>query len=146
MPDNDDQGFVHVEKALPGNLAMFKRALVTPGLKIVFGSDAVAGAHGRNIEELIHRVEVGGQTTSDALASITSRAAAALGMSGALGSIALGLDADLIAVDGDPRADITALRRVVFVMRKGTIYKAVHRDLTLPAELVPPRREIDPAV
>ena len=46
---------------------MFKRALKTPKLKIVYGTDAVAGAHGRNVEEAIVRVKDGGQTPMDAI-------------------------------------------------------------------------------
>jgi imidazolonepropionase-like amidohydrolase len=58
-----------------------------------------------------------------ALVSATSLAAESLGLAGSLGSIAPGMEADLIALDGDPRRDITALRRVVFVMRAGRVYR-----------------------
>jgi imidazolonepropionase-like amidohydrolase len=111
-------------KLIPANLEMFKRALAIPGLKIVFGTDAVAGAHGHNVEELIYRVEKGGQTPRAAIVSGTSLAAESMSMGDKVGSIAPGMDADIIAVDGDPSKDITALRKVVFVMRSGKIYKA----------------------
>jgi imidazolonepropionase-like amidohydrolase len=97
---------------------MFKRALKTPKLKIVYGTDAVAGAHGRNIEEAIVRVTQGGQKPMDAIVSLTSRSAESMRKSD-IGAIAPGLQADLVAVEGDPLADITALRRVVFVMKGG---------------------------
>ena len=88
---------------------MFKHALKTPGLKVIFGTDAVAGAHGRNVEELICRVQKGGQSAIDAITSATSLGAEALRMGDQIGSIAPGYQADLIAVQGDPTKDITAL-------------------------------------
>jgi imidazolonepropionase-like amidohydrolase len=108
-----------MEKAIPLATAAFKRALATPKLDIVFGTDAVAGADGHNVEELVCRVKAGGQSGSDAVVSATSRAAKAIGLGGEIGTVKPGLEADLIAVDGDPTTDITALRRVVFVMRGG---------------------------
>jgi len=100
-------------------LSLFQRALATKDLKIVFGTDALAGAHGRNFEELIYRVESGSQSPRDALISATSLAAESLGLGDRIGTIAPGYAADLIAVEGDPLHDITALRRVRFVMREG---------------------------
>jgi imidazolonepropionase-like amidohydrolase len=117
-----DEGFAAMEKAIPLNFTMFKRALRTPNLKIVYGTDAVAGAHGRNIEEAIVRVKDGGQKPMDAIVSLTSLSAEALGMKDTIGAIVPGLQADLVAVDGDPTTDITALRKVVFVMKGGKIY------------------------
>jgi len=111
-------------RLIPASLEMFKRALATKGLKIVFGTDAVAGAHGHNVEELIYRVEKGGQTTQAAIVSGTSLSAESMGMGDKIGSLVPGMEADIIAVDGDPLADITALRRVVFVMKAGKVYKA----------------------
>jgi imidazolonepropionase-like amidohydrolase len=111
-------------RLIPASLEMFKRALATKGLKIVFGTDAVAGAHGHNVEELIYRVEKGGQSPQAAIVSGTSLSAESMSMGDKIGSLAPGMEADIIAVDGDPLADVTALRRVVFVMRAGKIYKA----------------------
>ena len=111
-------------RLIPASLEMFKRALATKGLKIVFGTDAVAGAHGHNVEELIYRVQQGGQTTQAAIVSGTSLSAESISMADKIGSLAPGMEADMIAVDGDPLADITALRRVVFVMKSGKVYKA----------------------
>jgi imidazolonepropionase-like amidohydrolase len=119
----NEEGFAAMERALPLALAAFKRALLTPGLKTVFGTDAVAGAHGRNVEELVCRVKEGGQASAAAVVSATSLAAESLGMGSQLGAIAPGMQADLIAVLGDPSKDITALRNVRFVMRGGRVYK-----------------------
>ncbi|HYL05170.1 MAG TPA: amidohydrolase family protein [Thermoanaerobaculia bacterium] len=114
-------GFEQMRKAVPRALAVFRQALATPGLKVVFGTDAVAGAHGRNFEELVYRVEQGGQDPMAAIVSATSLAAASLGLGGSTGAIAPGYEADLIAVDGDPLRDIRALRRVVWVMKSGRV-------------------------
>lgn len=118
-----EEGFAQMEKAVPRALDVFRRALRRSDLKIVFGTDAVAGSHGRNIEELIYRVEEGGQSPMDAIVSATSRAAESLGMADSIGAVAPGMKADLIAVQGDPLEDITALRRVVFVMKDGRVHK-----------------------
>jgi imidazolonepropionase-like amidohydrolase len=101
----------------------FQRALATKGLNVVFGTDAVAGADGRNAEELVCRVRDGGQPPSDAIVSATSLGARAMGLEKEIGALASGLAADIIAVDGDPLRDITALTRVVFVMKAGTVYR-----------------------
>jgi imidazolonepropionase-like amidohydrolase len=61
----------------------------------------------------------------DAIVGATSLAADSLGLKDMVGSIAPGMEADLIAVDGDPIKDVTALRRVVFVMKGGKVYKNV---------------------
>lgn len=119
----NDEGFAAMEKAIPINVAMFKNALKTPGLKIVYGTDAVAGAHGRNIEEGIARVQLGGQKPMDMIVGMTSLSAESLGLQKEIGSIAKGFDADLVSVDGDPLTDVTSLRKVVFVMRGGKALK-----------------------
>jgi imidazolonepropionase-like amidohydrolase len=121
-----DDEFAAMAGTVPTILATFKRALAVKDLKIVFGTDAVAGAHGHNIEELIYRVQKGGQGPGAALISATSLAAQSLNMADRIGSIASGMDADLIAVDGNPLQDVTALRRVVFVMKGGKVYENVH--------------------
>ena len=115
----NEEGFAHMEKAIPVVLEMFKRALKVKGLKIVFGTDAVAGAHGRNVEEAIVRVQNGGQAPVDAISSMTSIAAASLRMGDRIGTIEPGREADLVAVTGNPLTDITALRHVAFVMKGG---------------------------
>ena len=119
----NEVGFKTMTDVLPLALRAFQRGIATRGLKVIFGSDAVAGSHGRNVAELISRVQEGGQTGKDAIVSATSLAAEAIGMSKEVGAIAPGLAADLIATDGDPTRDITALKRVVFVMKAGKVYR-----------------------
>src|SRR5207244_7268001 len=103
--------------------ADIRMALATPGLKVVYGTDAVAGADGHNAEDLICRVERAGEAPMHAIVSATSLNAAALGLSDRIGAIAAGLEADIIAVDGDPSRDITALRHVSFVMTAGRVIR-----------------------
>ena len=98
-------------------------AVATPGAKVVFSTDATAGAHGRNAEEFIGRVQHCGQSPMAALVSANALAAEAMGMSDRIGSLVAGHEADIIALDGDPLTDLTAVRRVVFVMRGGVVYK-----------------------
>jgi imidazolonepropionase-like amidohydrolase len=117
-----EEGFAKMAEVLPLNQEMFKRALATKGLKIVFGTDAVAGAHGHNAEEFIYRVQAG-EDPMDAMVAANSRAAESLGLQNEIGAIAPGMAADIIALDGDPLKDITAVRRVVFVMKGGKVYK-----------------------
>ena len=126
-PGYTAEGFSAMERILPINHELVRRALKIPGLKIVFGTDAVAGAHGRNAEEFIDRVRDGGVDPMTAMISANSLGAEAMGLSDQIGSIAPGLQADIIALDGDPLKDITAVRRVVFVMKGGVVYKSVPR-------------------
>jgi imidazolonepropionase-like amidohydrolase len=126
-PGYTEEGFAAMEKVLSLNHDLVQHAVKTPGLKIVFGTDAVAGAHGRNAEEFIDRVRDGGVDPMAAMVSANSLGAEALGMADQIGSIAPGLQADIIALDGDPLKDITAVRRVVFVMKGGTVYKNAAR-------------------
>lgn len=128
-----EEGFAKMQEVLPMNADLFRRALKIKGLDIVFGTDAVAGAHGRNAEEFIYRVNEGGQDALDALVSAQSLAAESLGLGNQVGKIAPGMQADIIALDGDPREDITAVRRVVFVMKDGTIYRNEHVPAALPS-------------
>ncbi len=118
----NEEGFAFMKKAVPTNFSMFKKALAS-GVKMPMGTDAVAGAHGQNAREIVARVKEGGQKPMDAIIGATSLAAESLRLQNTIGSVAPGLEADLVAVDGDPLQDITALRRVVFVMRAGKIYK-----------------------
>src|SRR5262249_4511448 len=122
------EGFASMKNILPMMHELMRRAAKTTGLKVVFGTDAVAGAHGRNAEEFIDRVRDGGVDPMTAMISANSLGAEALGMADQIGSIAPGLQADIIALDGDPLNDITAVRRVVFVMKGGVVYKNVARE------------------
>ena len=111
-----------LKAALPTAAATFRKALATPGLKLVFGTDAVAPAHGRNADELLCRVR-NGQSPMAAIVSATSAGADAIGLGTTLGAIAPQYEADLIAVNGDPSRDISALQHVVFVMKSGRRYR-----------------------
>jgi hypothetical protein len=117
-----EDGFRKTEEGIPLKLDMFKRAIRHKDLKIIMGTDATAGAHGQNAREIVYRVQVGGQPAMDAIVAATSLNAAALGLADRIGAVAEGMDADLIAVEGDPVQDITALQRVQFVMRAGRVY------------------------
>jgi imidazolonepropionase-like amidohydrolase len=117
--------FAPMAEMLPVNHGFLRRAAKTPGLKIVFGVDAVAGAHGRNAEEFILRVRECGVEPMAALVSANSLGAEALGLGDQIGALAPGMQADIIALDGNPLDDITAVRRVVFVMKGGVVYKNV---------------------
>jgi imidazolonepropionase-like amidohydrolase len=127
-PGYTEEGFAAMQRVLSLNHELVRRASKTKGLKIVFGTDALAGSHGRNAEEFIDRVRDGGVDPMAAMISANSLGAEALGMSDEIGSIRPGLQADIIALDGDPLKDITAVRRVIFVMKGGVVYKNVSRS------------------
>jgi imidazolonepropionase-like amidohydrolase len=118
----NEEGFAFMEKAIPTNYPMFKRALAAK-VKMPMGTDAVAGAHGQNAREIVVRVKDGGQNPMDAIIGATSLAAESMGLGKTTGSLVPGLEADVIAVAGDPLQDITAVRRVTFVMKSGKLYK-----------------------
>jgi imidazolonepropionase-like amidohydrolase len=111
--------------AMRSKRGSFKDALEA-GVVIVNGSDAGVFAHGDNARELELLVEYG-LTPARALASATSIAASALHLDKKIGTVKAGLLADLVAVDGDPTADIRALRKVKLVMKDGTVYREPER-------------------
>jgi imidazolonepropionase-like amidohydrolase len=117
----NEAGFTFMEKGIPIGIDTFKRAL-TRNIPIVFGTDAVAGANGRNYEEFVYRVRDGGQKPMAALVAANSTAAQSIKLGDKIGTIAPGFEADIIATDGNPLQDITAVRRVVFVMKGGVVY------------------------
>jgi len=117
-----EEGFAYMEKGIPMMADVLKKAMAHH-VKIVLGTDAVAGSHGRNAEEFIYRVKDGGQGGMDAIVSGTSMAAESLGLQDKIGAIAEGMEADIVAVAGNPLEDITAVRKVVFVMKTGNVYK-----------------------
>ena len=124
-PGYTEEGFAAMEKILPLDHEIVQHAARTPGLKVVFGTDALAGSHGRNAEEFIDRVHDCGVDPMTAMVSANSLGAEALGMADQIGSIAPGMQADIIALDGDPLQDITAVRQVVFVMKGGVLFKNI---------------------
>jgi len=95
------------------------RAARAAGVPVVFGTDAAVYEHGRNAEEFVQLVETVGMTPAEAIASATTAAAKLLDMEGQIGRIAPGYSADLIAVTGDPLADIRILQKVDYVMVRG---------------------------
>ena len=100
------EGFAAMEKVLPMDHEIVKHAAKTPGLKMVFGTDAVAGGHGRNAKEFIDRVRDCGVDPMAAMVSANSLGAEALGLGDQIGFIAPGFQADIIALDGDPLKEL----------------------------------------
>jgi len=114
--------FKPLQDALEPTAEVFEHARVHH-VKVVFGTDAVAGAHGRNAEEFIYRVKDAHEKPMDAILSATSVAAESLGLADRIGTIAPGYEADLVAVEGNPLEEITAVRHVVFVLKGGRVYR-----------------------
>lgn len=120
------EAFKLQEESIALKLTMFRQAIKHKNLKISFGTDAVAGCHGRLAEEIVYRVRVAGQPAMDALVQATSIPAEAIGLNDIIGTVTPGLEADLIVVNGDPLKDISAVNRVLFVMKGGKVYKNLH--------------------
>jgi imidazolonepropionase-like amidohydrolase len=102
--------------------ASFKAAL-DAGVTMCFGGDVGVFAHGDNVRELEIMVDYG-MKPADAVRAATSVNARLFHLDNRLGSVKAGLLADLIAVEGDPTADIKALRRVTLVMKGGKLFQA----------------------
>jgi imidazolonepropionase-like amidohydrolase len=119
----NEEGFAYMEKGVAITLATFKKALMHKDLKIIYGTDATAGAHGHNYREFIVRVRDGGQDPMAALISVTSLSAESLNLGNEIGSIAPNMQADIVAFDGNPLQDVTASARAVFVMKGGKVYE-----------------------
>jgi len=121
----NEEGFAYMEKGVKINAEMIKKAVATPKLMLVNGTDAVAGAHGHNADEIVERVRQGNQKPMDAIISATSLSAKSMRLDKTIGTLAPGFEADLVGLDGDPLTDITAVTRVAFVMKGGKVYKHV---------------------
>jgi imidazolonepropionase-like amidohydrolase len=117
-----DAALATLEKGIAPTEDVLRRARAHH-VKIVFGTDAVAGSHGRNAEEFVYRVKDAHEKPMDAVVSATSLSAESLGLGREIGAMAPGYQADLVATDGNPLDDITAVRRVVFVMKAGKVYR-----------------------
>ena len=118
-----EEGFALMEEARVTGYETFRRTLAHGGVRVVYGTDAVAGAHGRNAEEFVYRVRDGGQAPMDAIISATSLAAESLALADQIGRVRPGYQADLVAIAGNPLDDITTMRNVLFVMKGGVVYK-----------------------
>ncbi len=99
----------------------FRKALAM-GVKIAFGTDSAVSPHGLNARELKLLVDHG-MTPAAALRTATASAADLLGLSKTIGTLEPGKQADIVAVPGNPLADITVTERVSFVMKGGRIFK-----------------------
>ena len=121
--NDTSEGFARMEDARTIGIDTFIRTLANESVKVVFGTDAVAGAHGMNAEELVARVEDGRQDEMAAILTATSLAAESLGLGHEVGTIAAGFKADLVAVEGNPLDNITNVRNVRFVMKGGEVYR-----------------------
>ena len=97
------------------------RKAVAAGVRIAMGSDSSVLPHGENAKEIVWMAR-NGMTPLQALRAATQGGAELLGWSDRVGSIDAGKLADLVAVDGDPLSDITAVQRVRFVMKGGVVY------------------------
>ena len=118
------RGF-RAEKALAAAKAMRNtvKIAVANRVPIAFGTDAGVIPHGTNAHEFTLLVEWGGMRPMDAIVAGTSNAAKLLGLDKTIGTIASGKLADIVAVQGDPLADIKRTESVVFVMKNGAVYK-----------------------
>src|SRR6266852_9053 len=95
---------------------------VAAGVKIAFGSGAGPFPHGSQTKEFAYMVKFG-MTPVQAMRAATSEAAQLMGWQDRVGSLEAGKFADMVAVTGDPTADITELERVKFVMKGGQVFK-----------------------
>ena len=113
-----------VEKKVRETLTVRGKALaaaVKAGVRVAWGTDAGVFAHGRNGEEGLQMAKYGGMTPKAVLIAGTTGSAELLGIAGETGTLTPGKAADIIAVDGDPLADVAALTRVRFVMAAGRV-------------------------
>jgi imidazolonepropionase-like amidohydrolase len=107
------------------------RKAVRAGVKTAFGTDASVYPHGLNARQFAWQVKYG-QTPIEAIRSATVSAADLIGRDPDIGSIAPGKRADLIAVAGDPLADVSVLEKVLFVMKDGVVYKGPGAEASSP--------------
>jgi len=101
------------------------RKAVKAGVKMAFGTDAGVCPYGTSGKQFAFMVKYG-MTPMQAIQAATSNAADLLGKSKILGAVKPGRYADLVAVEGDPLADVSLLENVKFVMKDGKVYKSQH--------------------
>jgi imidazolonepropionase-like amidohydrolase len=116
---------LRAEKALAAAAAIRKsiKMAVTNKVQIALGTDAGVVPHGTNAHEFVLMVEWGGMSNMDSIVAGTMNGARLLGWDKHLGSLQAGKWADIVAVSGDPLADIHAMQNVAFVMKNGVVYK-----------------------
>lgn len=126
---------LRAEKAMAAANAMRNATKIAmrDGVPIAFGTDAGVGDHGTNAHEFKLLVDWGGLTPMQALVAGTSNAAKLLGWESQVGTLAAGKLADIVAVPGDPLADITATQRPTFVMKNGVVYKQGSAPVPVPS-------------
>ncbi len=113
------------KEVIQAHQASFRYAF-EQGVRIAMGTDTGVGPHGTNAEELELMVKHGGLTPMQAIVATTATAAACARLDNVTGSVAAGLRADLIAVDGDPLGDITLLQdaaKLRLIMKDGVVHK-----------------------
>jgi len=132
MDDNDAKSTGGKYRIVPYFERAMQMAIKTPKLAVLFGTgvDGTFFVHGTNAVEFEKLVKVGGMPTARAIQSGTIANAIMMGWQNDVGSVATGKFADLVAVSGDPLADITELQRVRFVMKGG---KVIRHDLATGA-------------
>jgi imidazolonepropionase-like amidohydrolase len=121
LPESAEDDTELRRRIVASHREVFQKAMKA-GVKIAFGTDVGAFEHGTGAREFELMVRYG-MSPLDAIRSATLLGAELLRMEGELGAVEAGKLADVIAVEGDPLTDITALRRVVFVMKGGVIHK-----------------------
>jgi imidazolonepropionase-like amidohydrolase len=126
LPPSSAEKAIAIAPHLQANLGTLYRA----GVKIAFGTDQGLVPHGRNAGEFALMVKAG-VSPMDAILAATRNAADLIGDSADIGSVQPGRFADIIAVRGDPLADITELERVQFVMKGGQVYRQDGHDAHL---------------
>ena len=129
----NDAGKAAMEKSLGDAGRHYKLAMSVPGLRVVYGTDAVAGAHGHEARQMVCMVDKAGLRPMDVITMATSTNAQALGLGKEIGRVAPNLQADLVAVRGNPLDDISQMNDVLFVMKGGVVFKNV-RQSPLEAE------------
>ena len=125
MDDNDARSTGGKYRIVPYFERAMRMAIATPKLAVLFGTgvDGTFFVHGANAVEFEKLVKVGGMTTTRAIQAGTIANAVMMGWQKDVGSVAAGKFADLVAVSGDPLADITELQRVRFVMKGGRVIR-----------------------
>jgi len=119
----NDEGFAATERSLGLRKQLVDKYRAVKGLKVVYGTDAVAGAHGQNARDLVCRVRANGESAMAAITSATSLSAESIGLGTTIGRVAPDYQADLVAFDGDPLTDPESFMRVSFVMKGGVVHR-----------------------